>query len=84
MTGLDAECAATKVFHAGTRRERARRCSPRGGRVLCVCALGEDLRSAAAARAYQRVGLIDWPHAYCRRDIGHRALAREGAVAAGA
>ena len=79
VTGLDAECAATKVFHAGTRRE-GEAVLTAGGRVLCVCALGEDLRSAAA-RAYQRVGLIDWPHAYCRRDIGHRALAREAAAA---
>ena len=69
------EPGPVKVFHAGTRLEGARVLTD-GGRVLCVCALDEDVRSAAA-RAYRRVGSISWPHACFRRDIGHRAAERE-------
>ena len=66
---------AEMVFHAGTRLQ-GERVFTDGGRVLCVCALGEDVRGAAE-RAYRRVESIHWPHAYFRRDIGYRAMARE-------
>jgi len=33
--------------------------------------------SDACRRAYQRVDTIDWDDVYYRRDIGHRAIARE-------
>lgn len=69
------ETCLTKVFHAGTRLEGAQVLTA-GGRVLCVCALGEDVRSAAAL-AYRRIESISWPHAYFRRDIGYRAVERE-------
>ena len=69
------ETGLTKVFHAGTRLEGTQVLTA-GGRVLCVCALGEDVRSAAAL-AYRRIGSISWPHAYFRRDIGYRAVERE-------
>ncbi len=69
------ETCLTKVFHAGTRLEGTQVLTA-GGRVLCVCALGEDVRSAAAL-AYRRVESISWPHAYFRRDIGYRAVERE-------
>ena len=69
------ELEGVKVFHAGTRLEGAQVFTD-GGRVLCVCALGEDVRGAAA-RAYRRVESIHWPHAYFRRDIGYRAVERE-------
>ena len=69
------ETCLTKVFHAGTRLEGTQVLTA-GGRVLCVCALGEDVRSAAAL-AYRRVERISWPHAYFRRDIGYRAVERE-------
>ena len=75
VNGLDTEWDATKVFHAGTRLERGQVLTA-GGRVLCVCALDEDVRSARV-RAYRRVESITWPHASYRSDIGHRALARE-------
>ncbi len=68
---------AEMVFHAGTRLEGAQVFTD-GGRVLCVCALGEDVRSAKD-RAYRRVESIAWPKAWFRRDIGHRAIAREAA-----
>ena len=79
VAGLEHGPAGTKVFHAGTRLEGGRVLTD-GGRVLCVCALGEDVRGAAA-RAYRRVESIGWPHACFRRDIGHRAVAREAARA---
>ena len=77
-TGPASSCDApdpVKVFHAGTRLEGGRVLTA-GGRVLCVCALGEDARSAAAL-AYRRVESISWPHACFRRDIGHHAMERE-------
>ena len=75
VAGLEHGLADTKVFHAGTRLEGGRVLSD-GGRVLCVCALDEDVRGAAQ-RAYRRVESIRWPGACFRRDIGHRAMARE-------
>jgi len=75
IEGLDDELEHTKVFHAGTRREGDRVLTA-GGRVLCVCALG-DTAAAAQALAYQRVRSITWPGAFYRTDIGHRAIARE-------
>jgi phosphoribosylamine--glycine ligase len=65
---------ATKVFHAGTRRE-ADRLLANGGRVLNVTAMGETV-ALAQQRAYAAVDAIDWPDGFCRRDIGWRAIAR--------
>ncbi|MGD9582695.1 MAG: phosphoribosylamine--glycine ligase [Lysobacterales bacterium] len=62
-----------KVFHAGTRVEGDRVVSS-GGRVLSVCALGEDL-AAARARAYAALAQIELKGGFFRHDIGHRALA---------
>ena len=63
-----------KVFHAGT-AGRDGEVVTSGGRVLCVCALGSDV-AEAQRRAYQAVDKISWKGMYCRRDIGHRAIAR--------
>jgi phosphoribosylamine--glycine ligase len=64
-----------KVFHAGTRQEGGTVVTS-GGRVLCVCALGDSVR-VAQTRAYERVARITWQDAYYRTDIGYRAIARE-------
>ena len=64
-----------KVFHAGT-RESAGGVVTSGGRVLCVCALGDKI-STAREKAYACVGAIHWPDMYYRTDIGYRAIARE-------
>ena len=64
-----------KVFHAGTMENNGTIVTS-GGRVLCVCALGEDV-SAARNKAYACVDKIHWPDAFFRTDIGHRALGRE-------
>ena len=63
-----------KVFHAGTVL-RGDTVVTSGGRVLCVCALGEDV-AQAQRKAYAAVELISWDDMYCRRDIGHRAIDR--------
>ena len=76
ITGLDAAFGdAVKVFHAGTQLDAAGRVVTAGGRVLCVCALGDDLH-AARERAYAAVDRIHFDGGFCRRDIGYRALAR--------
>jgi phosphoribosylamine--glycine ligase len=76
IRGLDAvPSSEAKVFHAGTRRA-GDDILTNGGRVLCVTALGERVAEAQQL-AYQAVDRIQWTGAFCRRDIGHRAIARE-------
>ena len=75
IRGLDDEIADTKVFHAGTAEDDGNVVTS-GGRVLCVCALGETTGEAQSL-AYERVRGIAWNNAYCRSDIGYRAVARE-------
>jgi phosphoribosylamine--glycine ligase len=64
-----------KVFHAGTALNGDDVVTS-GGRVLCVVGLGETV-AKAAERAYDAVDKICWEDVYLRRDIGHRAIARE-------
>ena len=76
ISGLDeADSATQKVFHAGTALDEDGVVTS-GGRVLCVVGLGDTVADAAQ-RAYDSVDKIDWEDVYCRRDIGHRAIARE-------
>ena len=78
ISGLDALSGEhTKVFHAGTRLEDGRIVTS-GGRVLCAVALGKNV-TEAATRAYGVVDRISWDGAFCRRDIGYRAIERERA-----
>ena len=76
IEGLDSvdqgEC---KVFHAGTEMHDEAVVTS-GGRVLCVCALGDRI-GEAQSKAYQCVNAIGWPDVYYRTDIGYRAIARE-------
>jgi phosphoribosylamine--glycine ligase len=72
ITGLPADAEDLMVFHAGTLlKDKVLRTA--GGRVLCVTALGENVR-AAQQRAYDALGGLDFAGAQFRRDIGHRAL----------
>jgi len=65
-----------KVFHAGTAVDPpTRKVVTTGGRVLCVCALGDGIASAQT-RAYEGVAKIRWEGALYRRDIGYRAIER--------
>ena len=73
--GLDAVPDAVKVFHSGTRLQTEAVVTA-GGRVLTVCALGEDVADAAR-QAYTGVDVIHFEGGFCRRDIGWRAMARE-------
>ena len=65
----------TKVFHAGTRIEGGHVVTA-GGRVLCVCALGDTVEEAQK-RAYSAVAGISWHGEFHRHDIGWRAIERE-------
>ncbi len=77
ISGLDdADSDTQKVFHAGTSGD-GNAVTTNGGRVLCVVGLGNTV-SAAAESAYASVDKITWEDVYFRRDIGHRAIVREG------
>ncbi|HUG61689.1 MAG TPA: phosphoribosylamine--glycine ligase [Methylomirabilota bacterium] len=80
IRGLDAAARlpGVSIFHAGTAAAADGEIVSAGGRVLAVTALGEGVREAQD-RAYAAVDAIDWPDGYCRRDIGWRAVARDGA-----
>jgi phosphoribosylamine--glycine ligase len=62
----------SKVFHAGTALQNGQVVT-KGGRVLCACALGEDIKTAQQ-KAYQLVEKITWEGAYYRTDIGFKAI----------
>ncbi|TXK61053.1 phosphoribosylamine--glycine ligase [Alkalisalibacterium limincola] len=73
ISGLDAAVAEdAKVFHAGTKDVDGQVVTA-GGRVLCACALGEDIRQAQQ-RAYALAAKIRWDGEFHRSDIGWRAL----------
>jgi phosphoribosylamine--glycine ligase len=76
ITGLESAATVedTVVFHAGT-RQAGQRILTAGGRVLGVTAMGDTLQ-AARDRCYQAVDRIQFDGAYCRRDIGAKALAQ--------
>ncbi|ANQ86063.1 phosphoribosylamine--glycine ligase [Azoarcus olearius] len=63
------------VFHAGT-AEQDGAIVTAGGRVLCVTALGDNVK-AAQKRAYELADAIQFEGRQFRRDIGHRAVARK-------
>jgi phosphoribosylamine--glycine ligase len=60
-----------QVFHGGTRRREDGALVTSGGRVLTVCALGDDVADAAR-RAYAAAGQIHFRGQHFRRDIGKR------------
>jgi phosphoribosylamine---glycine ligase len=65
-----------KVFHAGTQLNGYEVVTS-GGRVLCAVGLGNTVK-AAQAQAYALADTITWQGMQYRRDIGYRAIAREG------
>ncbi len=72
ITGLLEEAGDAVVFHAGTAlQDGVLRTS--GGRVLCVTALGDNIR-LAQQRAYEVTRSISFEGMQYRRDIGHRAV----------
>jgi phosphoribosylamine--glycine ligase len=78
--GLDAAAKLPgKVFHAGTALDEAGRIVTSGGRVLCAVGLGTTVR-AAQKQAYELAAAICWQGLQYRKDVGHRAVAREDAA----
>ena len=73
IRGLPAASADKVVFHAGTTL-RQNEVITAGGRVLCVTALGDNIK-LAQQRAYAFAAGIQFDGMQLRRDIGHRALA---------
>ena len=62
------------VFHAGT-TDKDGQVVTNGGRVLCVTALGENVK-LAQKRAYEAAAAISWNGMQYRKDIGYRAISR--------
>ncbi len=76
ILGLPASATPdTHVFHAGTAGRDAQVVTA-GGRVLCVTALGDNVRNAQK-NAYEVADAIHFDGRQYRRDIGHRAVARK-------
>jgi phosphoribosylamine--glycine ligase len=65
-----------EIFHSGT-QAGSDGVITAGGRVLGVAAVAPVLREALH-RAYQAMELIEFEDLVYRRDIGHRALGKEG------
>jgi phosphoribosylamine--glycine ligase len=76
ISGLDAAARLPgKVFHAGTAL-RGTDVVTSGGRVLCAVGMGKNVLQAQHD-AYALVRTIHWNLVQYRRDVGHRAIARE-------
>jgi len=73
VAGLPPDASDSMVFHAGTERRADGTLVTKGGRVLCVTALGDSVRTAHQ-RAYAALAPIRFDGAQYRSDIGHRAL----------
>ncbi|MEP6825297.1 MAG: phosphoribosylglycinamide synthetase C domain-containing protein, partial [Ramlibacter sp.] len=73
ISGLPRETEDAMVFHAGTARQDGATVTS-GGRVLCVTALGDNVK-LAQQRAYEVLQPIQFAGAQARRDIGHLAIA---------
>lgn len=72
INGLPGNMQDGHVFHAGTTLKDGKVITS-GGRVLCVTALGETVKSAQQT-AYQILDTIKFEGAQHRRDIGYRAI----------
>jgi len=74
ISGLPAESETVHIFHAGT-EEKGGKILTSGGRVLCVTALGDNVRQAQK-QAYDALVGIHFDGMQYRRDIGYRAITR--------
>jgi phosphoribosylamine--glycine ligase len=74
ISGIPPESEDTHVFHAGTAEKNGALVTA-GGRVLCVTSLGDNVKQAQK-HAYDALLGIHFDGMQCRRDIGHRAIAR--------
>jgi phosphoribosylamine--glycine ligase len=74
ISGLPEETEDAHVFHAGT-TDKDGQIVTAGGRVLCVTALGDNVKQAQK-RAYEALCGIHFDGMQYRSDIGHRAISR--------
>lgn len=75
ITGLNAQFDDDiKVFHAGTKAD-GENIVTAGGRVLCVTALSDDIKTAQS-QALKAIDNISFDGMQYRRDIGWRAIER--------
>ncbi len=74
ISGLPEESDTVHVFHAGT-AEAGGKVVTAGGRVLCVTALGDNVKQAQK-NAYDTIAGIHFDGMQFRRDIGYRAISR--------
>ena len=74
LSGTHETDDAVQIFHAGT-AEKAGQVVTAGGRVLCVTALGNNIKMAQKT-AYAAVERIHFEGMQYRHDIGHRAMTR--------
>ena len=72
ISGLPAESDNVHVFHAGTEEINGKVVTA-GGRVLCVTALGDNVKQAQK-HAYDALVGIHFDGMQYRRDIGYRAI----------
>lgn len=76
ISGLEQDFGVeVKVFHAGTKSNEKGKIVTNGGRVLCVTALGENVKDAQA-KALQACEKINFEGMQYRKDIGYRAIER--------
>ena len=75
ITGLPAPGDDYHVFHSGTALDGSEVVA-NGGRVLCVTALGHNVKTAQR-RAYEIAGQISFAGMQMRRDIGYRAIGNQ-------
>jgi phosphoribosylamine--glycine ligase len=72
IINLPIEESNSKIFHAGTSLEAGNIIS-NGGRVLCVTALGADIKEAQE-KAYWLINSVNWEGSYFRTDIGFKGI----------
>jgi len=75
ITGIvEAMDTGAIIFHAGTKL-KGDKVLTSGGRVMNVVGLGPNIKEAID-KAYEGASKIHFDGMWCRRDIGHRALAK--------
>ncbi len=74
LSGLPEDGEDAHIFHAGT-AEQGDKIVTAGGRVLCVTALGDNVKQAQK-NAYDILVGIHFDGMQYRRDIGYRAISR--------